>query len=436
MIANRTSVFVQAVVFTLVVSARADDWPNFRGPKHDGISTDRGFLTQWPESGPKKLWSREVGAAFSSFAIVGDRLFTCGTEDKQQVLLCLDAATGRVIWKKPLEPEITDPDPHLHGTRATPTVNAGRVYMMASHANVFCFDAATGREIWKRTFGNKPGWGYAGSVLIEGDLAIVQAGGADGSLCAMNKRSGEVVWKCGDDPAAYATPYPFTLAGKRYVCGFMGHSVIVAEVATGRRVLRFDWPSHSGVNACAPIFHDGHLFISTGYGYGAGLFKLEPDGDRLRATEVWRNRKIRNKFQSPVLLDGKLYTSDENGLKCIDFLTGGRHWRRGGVRHGTILAADGHLILLTETGELQIARASPEGFEPISTSKLYEGTTFTVLQRVARQRQGARCWTVPVLVGGRLYVRNHDTVACLDLRAAKRRSQIDEPPKSRKAPPN
>ncbi len=288
--------------------------------------------------------------------------------------------------------------------------------MMGGHGLVLCVSAKDGREVWRRALRGKPHWGYSGSVLIEGDLAIVAAGGEDGALCALDKRSGEVVWKCGDDPAAYSTPYPFTLDDRRYVCGIMAESVIVAEVDTGRRMLRFPWPSHSGVNAATPIFHDGHLFISTGYGYGAGFFKLSREGEQLAAKEVWRNTKIRNKFQTPLLIDGLLYTSDENGLKCVDLLTGERLWRIGGVRHGTLVAAGERLLLLTETGELKLAVASPAGFDTIASARLFVGTSFSVLQRLTRQRQGARCWTTPVLLDGRLYARDHTTVLCLDLR--------------------
>lgn len=404
------------ILLCAATATPAEDWPNFRGPNHDGISPSSALTAKWPATGPKVLWTREVGAAFSSFAVVGNRLYTCGAEDRQQVLFRLNAATGDIIWKRAFEPEYTDPDPNLYGTRATPTLDNGRVYLMAPHAHVFCFDAADGKQIWQREFAGKPGWGYSGSVLIEGDMAIVSPGGEQGALCALNKETGEVIWKCAADPAAYATPYPFTLAGKRYICGFMGQSVIVAEAKTGKLALRFEWPSHSGVNACSPIFHDGCLFISTGYGYGAGLFKLEPDGDQLRATEVWRSRKIRNKFQSPVLFEGNLYTSDENGLKCADFMTGKLRWRKGGIRHGTFVLAGKHLALLTETGELQVARASPEDFEPIATAKLFEGNSFSALQRLTRQQQGARCWTVPVIVDNNLFVRDHTTIRCLDLR--------------------
>ncbi|MFH1417818.1 MAG: PQQ-binding-like beta-propeller repeat protein [Planctomycetota bacterium] len=409
--------WIVGLLILMTARVSAVDWPCFRGAGHDGISTESRFVTRWPESGPEVLWSREVGPAFSSFAIVGDRLYTCGTGDAQQVLFCLGTSDGGVVWQRAFEPQITDPDKHLFGARATPTWNEGRVYVVGGHGLILCCDAGTGEVTWKHQLTNKPNWGYSGSVLIQDDLAIVSGGTSDGALCALNKKTGSIVWKCGDDPAAYATPYPFTFDGKRYICGIMAQSVIVAELETGRRVLRVPWPSHSGVNASSPIFHDGCLFVSTGYGHGSALFKLSRSDDGLLAAdEIWRNTKMCNKFQTPVLLDGKLYSSDESGLKCVDFTTGKRHWRKGGIKHGGLTAADGHLILLTEKGELRIAGASAEGFEPLAEAKLFEGTSYSVLQRIARQRQGSRCWTVPVLCGGKLYVRNHDTIVCVDLR--------------------
>lgn len=397
-------------------SLLASDWPNFRGPNHDGISPDRGFQTDWPSNGPTILWQREVGAAFSSFAIVGDRLYTCGSEEKKQILVCLDASSGELVWKQDFESEMTDPDENLYGTRATPTVDGNRVYIMGGLGSVICFNAKDGKMLWRRAFSNKPNWGYSGSVLIQGDLVIVTAGGSDGSLCALHKNTGEIVWKCGDEPPGYATPYPFVLDSRRYVCGMMAESLLVAELETGKRVLRVPWPSHSGVNASSPIFHDDHIFISTGYGYGSGLFKLERDGDRLTAKEIWRSKKIRNKFQTPLLIDGKLYTSDENGLKCVEWMTGKRLWRKGGIRHGTLVGADGHLILLTEKGELQVAKTSPEDFSPTTAVKLFEGSSYHLWKRLTRQKQGRRCWTVPVLCDGRLYVRDHKNILCIDLR--------------------
>ncbi len=395
----------------LVLPASAADWPCFRGPNHDGISGETGISTSWPKDGPPVVWSRNVGRAFSSFAIVDRRLFTCGEQDGQQVLICLNADDGEVQWKRRLEPAMTDPDENLYGTRATPTVDEGRVFILGGHAGLFCRDVRTGEQLWSRTFSNRPHWGYSGSVLIEGDLAIVSAGGSDGSLLAMDKRTGKTVWTCGDDPAGYATPQPFDFDGRRYVCGFMAQSVIIAEAATGKLALRQEWQSHSGVNVSTPIFHEGQLLVTTGYGYGSGLFRLRRDEEVLAADEVWKSTKLRCKFQTPILLGGALYASDENALKCVDFKTGRVLWRKGGIRNGSLLCADGLLLLLTETGELQIAKPSPEGFDPLATVKLFEGSKYNLFTR----KQGRRCWTAPVFCNGRLYIRDHDTVVCLDL---------------------
>ena len=407
--------FLLAVI-SPVAHLHAGDWPNLRGPRYDGVAPPTSFLKNWPKDGPPKMWSREIGPGFSSVAIVGARLYTGGTKEKQQTVVCLDAFTGEVIWERPFEPEMTDPDPNLHGPRATPTVDGDRVYMMGSHFRVFCFDAKTGATVWEHELQGKPHWGYAGSVLIDGDLAILAAGGKDGALRAVDQKTGKLVWTCGDDPAAYATPYPFDFEGRRYICGFMAETIVIAERDSGRLVLRLPWPSHSGVNVAGPIFHDGRLLISSGYGYGAALFKLRKDGDALAADEIWKTLKLRNKFQTPILVDGKIYTSDETGLKCVDFETGKVEWFKRRIIHGPMLAVGDYLFLLRETGELQLAEASPGGFEPIASARIFEGNTRTLWQTVTKQRQGERCWTVPVFLDGLLYARDHTTVVCLDLR--------------------
>ena len=225
-------------------------------------------------------------------------------------------------------------------------------------------------------------------------------GGSDGALVAFDKRTGEVVWRCGDDPAGYATPYPFTFQATRYLVGFTARSAIIAEASTGRLVWRLPWKTDWNVNAAAPIFHDGYLFLSSGYSTGCGLFKLRKQGDRLAGDKVWKSRVLLNKFQSCILHQGKLYASDQKALVCVDFLTGEESWRERRIKHGTLVLADGHLLLLTEQGRLQIAKVSPGGFEPLSTAEILSG----------------RCWTAPVLHRGKLYARNLSRLVCLDLK--------------------
>lgn len=381
-----------------VGTAARGDWPNFRGPNHDGISPETGLKKTWSEPIPL-LWERAIGSGFSSFAAVDDRVYTCGTQDAKQVAFCLKADDGEVVWQVVIGDEYKDASGG-DGPRATPTVDGGKVYILGAHGNLLCLDAASGKEIWKHAFTHPPQWGYSGSVLIEGELAVSSGGEDNGALVAFDKTTGKIVWRQGDDPAGYATPYPFDYEGMRYILGFTGESAMMVEAKTGREVWRMKWQTDWKVNAASPIVHDGHLFLSSGYTTGAGLFKLRKEGDRLATDEVWRSKVLLNKFQSCVLYEGNLYASDQKSLKCVDFMTGEMRWEIRRVGNGTVLLAEGHLLVLTEQGQLQIGKANPAGFEPTTTGEILSG----------------RCWTIPVLHDGRLYARNLERAACFNLR--------------------
>ena len=394
---DATRLLIALLCICLAGSAFAADWPNWRGPNYDGISPEKGFRTNW-EKPPPKLWEAEIGSAFSSFSCVKGKAYTCGTKDKQQMLFCFDAATGNVLWRTPIEKEYVERQGG-DGTRATPTVNDGRVYIFGALGKMLCCDADTGQILWSQQFKAKPQWGYAASVLIEGDLAIVQAGGDDG-LLALDKKSGKPVWKSGKALAGYATPYPFTFDGERYVAGLLGKEAIVVEMKTGRHVFSIPWKTDWDVNAATPLFHDGLLFFSSGYNHGSVVLKLGRDGDKLSGQKVWENKSIVGKFQTPVLYEGYLYVSDESGkLKCVEFATGKEKWKQPGIENGTVVLADGYLVVFTDGGELQIAKASPEKYEPSTKVPLLSG----------------RCWTIPTLYDGRIYVRNLERAACYKL---------------------
>ncbi len=406
---HRASASLAAFVLCIFGAVASADWPNFRGPNYDGVSGETGFKKLW--TGPLPLvWERKIGSAFSSFACVGNRVYTCGTEHKQQVLFCLDADTGAVRWKTPIEPEFHDSSGG-DGTRATPTVEDGKVYILGALGALKCLDADSGAEIWSTKLEHMPYWGYSGSVLIEGDLAIATGGLSNGVLAAFDKKTGKPAWQCGDDIAGYATPYPFRFNGRRYVVGFAGSSVIIADVLDGRQVLRMPWETDWKVNAAAPIVHDGHLFLTSGYSTGCGLFKLRQDGENLALDQVWKSTVLLNKFQSCVLHEGYLYTSDQKALVCVEFLTGKERWRQRRVKNGTVLLADGHLLVLTQDGKLRIAKADPNAFEPLTNADILTG----------------RCWTVPVLHRGKLYARNLERAVCFDLTSKEPAGSFSEP---------
>ena len=381
-------------------SSLGEDWPHWRGPGYDGHSAEKNFKTAWDDP-PKTAWEHPIGAGYSGIAVVDGRVYTCGQPDGEQVLYCLDATSGKVVWETPFERAYHNNT--WNGPRCTPTVNKDRVYVVGAQGTVACFKAATGKRVWGRQYKHVPQWGYSGSVLIQGKLAIVCTGGKDGALRALNKNTGEEIGKCGGDKhTGYSTPYPFEFEGGRYVCGFFGSSVIIADRKTGREVFSMPWKTDYKVNAATPIFHDGYLFLSSGYKTGCGVFKLSKDGDRLTAEKVWRSKKMRNKFQTPVLYRGKLYAFDQRGFKCLDFMTGDVQWnhRGGEYAHGSLVLANKHLVALSPEGELRIGKASPKRFNATGRAQILDG----------------QCWTVPTLSNGRLYARNHKRIVCVDLR--------------------
>ena len=387
-------------VLLVAIGASGQDWPCWRGPRHDGISAETGLEAKW-ESAPPTVWEADLGSGFSGIVCVDGKLYTCGTRDGKQVLFCLDADSGKILWQQALAEayrESTGGD----GPRGTPTVDEGRVYVQAAQGRLACFQAGDGKEVWSRQFEAAPQWGYSGSVLIEGNMAIAIGGDSDGPLIALDKKTGKSIWKCGSGPAGYSTPYAFTFDGGRYVVGFLGKVIVIADVKSGQEVWSLPWQTDWDVNAATPIYNDGRLFLSSGYGHGSVLLKLSRAGDKLNATPVWEDKSILAKFQTPVLYEGNLYTSDEaQRLTCVDFATGTAKWsrRNRSFRHGTVVLAEGRLFVLTENGRLLIGPASPDGFEPTTDVQILSG----------------RCWTVPTLYKGRLYARNLDKLVCLRL---------------------
>lgn len=393
-----------AAVAALVVGAGGAaawaDWPQFRGPRHDGISDETGLRTAW-DAAPAPLWELKVGDAFSSFAAVGDRLYTCGEKDRKQTVWCLSAETGKVIWTQGFEERYVEPGGMGgNGTRATPTVADGRLYILGALGRLVCMDARDGKELWSAQFSNVPTWGYSASVLVHGNLAISGGGRDDGALVAFDAVTGKLAWKTGDNGAGYATAYPFDFAGRSVIGGFVGDAVLLVDAKSGAELWTLPWKTDYDVNAASLIFDAGHLFLSSGYSTGAALVKLVARGDKLSGEKVWQSKVIMNKFQSSILYGGRLFTSDQRSLKCVDFLSGKEKWSQRGVKDSTLVVAQDHLFLLTESGELQIAPISDSGFQATARFKLLEG----------------RCWAAPVIHRGRLYARSMDKLTCIELK--------------------
>lgn len=394
---------VSGLLWALAVGA--DDWPRWRGPDWNGVSRETGWNVAWPKEGPPKLWSANVSTGFSSVVVSANRLFTLGNRHDVDTVFCFDASTGTPLWQHSY-PCPLDPIYYEGGPGATPTVDGQRVYTLSKRGHLFCFEAATGQVLWQKNLledlgVQKPRWGFAGSPLVEGDLLLLNVG--DGGT-ALDKTTGQVVWVGGKDPAGYATPTPLTLGGERSALFFSGKALVCSRMRDGRELWRFPWEERWQLNAADPIVAGDRVFVST-FGRGAALLEVSVE----RPTLLWTNRCLAVHFNSAVLLDGYLYGIDGNtdappkDLRCVELATGQVKWRHAGLGLGSLMAADGKLIVLGERGELVVAAASPEAFQPLARAQVL----------------GGKCWTVPVLANGRIYCRNaRGDLVCLDVRGA------------------
>ncbi len=386
-----------ALLTSLVLSSTAADWPNFRGPDHNGISKETGWASQWSNGAPKQLWKAKVGLGFATLSVSNGRVYTTGNASDTDTVFCFDADTGKALWKNSY-PAPRDAKYYEGGTSATPTVDGDRVYTISKRGILHCLGAADGKVVWtnnlQQELGAKiPEWGFAGSFYIEGDLAILNFGTAG---TALDKRTGKVVWTSGTDVSGYSTPMPVDAGGERAVILAIKQDVVAVKIKDGKELWRFPWKTQYDVNAPTPILSGSKVFISSGYNHGGGVFDISQQPPK----EIWNNKNMRNHMASSILWKGHLYGIDENQLRCLDFDTGEVKWTDKVSGKGALMIADGKLIVLSERGELLVAEASPAAFKPISRVQVV----------------GGKCWAAPVLANGKIYCRTGPgDVVCVDV---------------------
>lgn len=393
-----------------VGSAAAPEWPQWRGPHRNGVSLEKDWAAHWPAEGPKRLWKVPVGTGFSSVSVNRGRLYTMGNIANEDIITCLNTENGEVVWQHKYACPL-NPNAHLGGPNCTPTIDGALLYTFSKSGHVFCLDAAMGKALWTRDISQEPAvkaplWNFAGSPLILEHRLFLNVGRAG---IALDKRTGDVLWKSGDGPgygkggpSGYASPIAFTYGARTCIAFFASNALRAVDPASGELLWEYPYATNFGENTPDPLIIGEQILISSGHGLGATLLKI--DGGK--PVPVWKNEKFGNHIASSVMVDGFLFGFDgrvnkEGGsLNCVDATTGELKWSKSGIK-GSLTAAAGKLVILTLDGTLISAVASAVEYKEIS--------------RV--QALGGKCWTMPVLAGGKIYVRSgQGELACFDVR--------------------
>ncbi len=383
------------------------DWPQFRGMNRDGISFETGLLKSWPESGPKELWRRSIGEGYAAITIVGDRLYTMyGAKDGEEDVefaAAFDARTGEELWRTKID--LKHETQFGTGPRATPLVDGDLVYVQGSRGDFAALKTADGSEVWKMSIMEKfgagqPFFGFASSALLEDGQLLVETGGPEGKMfTGLDKMTGEVRWSSGDGATepSYSSAIAIDLGGRRHYVSVTNQKLRGID-AKGEELWSYDWPE--GETHASPVFiAPDKIFASGAEGVGGTLVRIKYDGETYEATELWKTRFMRNHFSSSVVHGDHLYGFDNATLKAIAIDDAKMAWGKRGLGKGSLIYADGLLLVLSDRGKLLLVEATSEEYVEKGSVQALEG----------------RCWTAPTLSDGKLYLRNHTEMVVYDL---------------------
>lgn len=415
---------VSGITLSAVLTAgrvEAADWQQYRGPNTDGTSSEK-ILKTWPAGGPRQVWKAPMSAGFSSFAVADGKAYTLVSRTidqvKNEVCVALDAASGKELWAAPLGFSKYDGGGDAgasgnsggDGPRSTPAVDGNRVYVLSAPLVLSCLDAASGKPVWKKDLVKEHGarnirWQNAASPVLDGNLVFVCAGGEGQSLLCFHKATGGLVWKGQSDKMTHATPVVSTILGHRQVIFFTQSGLVSVVPGTGAVLWRYNFP-YSTSTAAAPVVGGDIVFCSAGYGVGAGAVKILKEGNGFKATELWRkSNQLINHWSSSVYRDGHVYGLfgfkkwEEVPLKCIELATGEEKWSKDGFGQGGTILVDGSLVTLAENGELVVVEATPKSYNETARTKAVTG----------------KCWNNVAVSNGRIYARSTKEGVCLDV---------------------
>ena len=403
----------------LPLSAHAADWPGYRGPNQDGISTEKLNL-KWDTKPPTVLWKTPTNTGFSSFAIGGGKAFTqvvrVLNNEPREICVALDAASGAELWVADVAAGqgFYNNGGDGDGPRATPAVSDGVVLVVTPDLVLHALDAQDGKALWMhdliKEYGAKNiGWNSAASPVVDGDLVFVMGGGSGQSLLAFHKKTGQLVWKSETEGITHATPVVVTLLGERQVLFFCQSGLVALSVKDGALLWKFPY-KYKVSTAASPIVSGDVVFCSAGYEVGGGACKISKEGSTFSATKLWQtpgNKEVASHWSTPVCKDGYLYGMFGHGasadipLKCVELATGAVKWVQPKFGQGGVTLADGKLLALAVNGDLAVIEPTPEAYKEIGRFKAVEG----------------KCWSTPAVSNGCIYIRSTKEGVCLDAKA-------------------
>jgi len=399
----------------------AGDWAQYRGPSHDGISTEK--ISRWPEAGPKRLWKAPMNGGFSSFSVGDGIAATLTTRENggapTEYCVAFEAGTGKELWAAALSvakyqgggDDGAAANKGGDGPRSTPTIDGGFVYALDGKCNLVCLDAKSGKQVWAHDLvtehkGKLVAWQNAASPVMDGDLIFAACGGPGESLLGINKKDGSVVWKGEDDEFTHATPTIGTIHGQRQVIFFTKKGLVSCDTKSGKVLWRHPY-KFSVSTAASPIIAGDIVYCSAGYSVGAGAAKITKNGDNWSAEEIWRTQgnKLANHWSTPILKDGFLYGMFQfkeystGALKCVDVKTGKEMWSEPNFGPGNVTLVGDKLVALTDAGQIVLINPNTEKYTELARFEAVTG----------------KCWSTPVVADSRIYVRSTKEGAAYEL---------------------
>ena len=401
-------------------SGAVPDWPQWRGPHRNGVSQETGLLKQWPADGPKLVWQlNDIGDGYSTPSVVGNRIYLMSNRGMEnEFVQCLSTRDGKVIWTTRVG-KVGNPSDFLYAkARSTPTVDGDFIYSMSSDGDLTCLETKNGQIRWQKSarkeFGGQPGtWAYAESPLVDGDVVVVTPGGAQATIVALNKKTGELIWKSqvpGGDAAGYASAIIVNAAGRKQYVQFLSKGIVGVDAKTGEFLWRYAQVAKGMAQMVTPVASDEYVYGGA-QGVGGGIVRLKAKPDGVGADEVYFARGLPNNIGGSVLVGNYLYGTAGDSLVAVEFATGTIKWKADCIGGGSVACADGMLFVHGENGQVALVEATPDAYR--------EKGRFTPPLPPKRRKLGPfpeRAWTYPVIANGRLYIRDIGTLWAFDVK--------------------